>query len=154
MSDVPRGVCRFFAQSQQCKFGKKCKFSHQRPGDASIVGGPARSSSSSNTPGRPNGAPPGTCNFYWTTGSCNRSFDCSFKHVKGTAAAASTSTITETEVEEPLDFFSAEGLAVNGGATRLTLDPASAHNNIQLFLRDNFRFESASTEFGLDDKLT
>ncbi|KAI0092232.1 hypothetical protein BDY19DRAFT_929008 [Irpex rosettiformis] len=156
-----RGVCRFYANEGKCRFGTKCKFSHS---NATSSPGPHRRNGTSLSPSSPgpggsrprNGTqalpqpgpasnvPRGVCRIYWGTGTCERLFDCSFKHVKGSVASASTLATTQPGVEEPPDFFSAEGLAVNSGATRLALDPSSAHNNILSFLRDNYRFENAS----------
>ena len=164
-----RGICRAFVNEGKCRYGNKCKFKHTRSSDATSGAGTPRQgiasmSSPPSTPSRgfrgrggnpasssrgPAGnVPRDVCRVFWGTGTCERLFDCSFKHVKGSITAASNSTST-TEIgnEEEPDFFSAEGLAIHGGAThtpRLALDPSSAHNNIQPFLKDNYRFENPS----------
>ena len=161
-----RGVCRVYANQGRCRFGAKCKFSHYTPANATSSPSPhsrhTPASSSSSGPSNRRGGhgtqasrpPPQTgpasnvprnvCRIFWGTGSCDRLFDCSFQHVKGSAASATTSNTIDAGIEEPPDFFSSEGLAVNSGATRLALDPSTAHNNILLFLKDNYRFENAS----------
>jgi hypothetical protein len=86
--------------------------------------------------------PRGICNFYWTTGACNRDFDCTFKHeARSQVPSSATQPIDYTP-----DFFSLEGLAVNNGSivdTRHTLRPSEAHNHLRPYLFDNFVFRDA-----------
>ncbi|KAI0338622.1 hypothetical protein BDW22DRAFT_1362689 [Trametopsis cervina] len=151
-----RGVCRAYVNDGKCRFGNKCKFAHV--GDATLATGPHRrnasTSSSPSSPSSPTTArrPPPTdvprdvCRIFWGSGACDRLFDCSFKHVRGSTATASASSATqEPTPDETPDFFSTEGLVTNGGATRRSvLDPSAAHNNIQPFLKGTYRFENAS----------
>lgn len=157
-----RGICNNYARNGSCRFGNSCKFLHDVTGNAtsrsthparrgtpappSSPGGsrPRNSPSASLHGGPATNVPRDVCRIFWGTGTCDRLFDCSFKHVRGSPAAASNSSVPDTSTEEPPEFFSAEGIAVNGGAKRLALDPTSAHNNIQPFLRDNYRFNGAS----------
>ena len=90
--------------------------------------------------------------MYWTAGSCNRAFECPFKHLKGSnaSAGAEPTTVANTPTQGAdggtPDFFTVEGLAVNAGAGRVerhTLTPVEAHNHLRPFLRDNYHFENA-----------
>ncbi len=89
-----------------------------------------------------NSTPRGVCHFYWSTGACNRSFDCTYRHearVQGSSSAPPSTDYTP-------DFFSLEGLAVNNGAvldTQHTLSPSQAHNHLKPYLYDNFVFRDA-----------
>ncbi|KAH9014346.1 hypothetical protein EDB85DRAFT_875353 [Lactarius pseudohatsudake] len=94
------------------------------------------------------GVPRGVCSFYWSTGACNRSFDCTYKHeVK---PQASSVYATETEDVSP-DFFSREGLAINNGSvmdSQHTLRPNEAHNYLKPYLADDFVFRGANNVEG------
>ena len=93
------------------------------------------------------GVPGGICAFYWSTGSCDRSFECIFKHeVKSSALGTFAVSATETEDQSP-DFFSREGLAMNNGSvvdSQHTLRPNEAHNHLRLYLANNFVFRDAN----------
>ena len=87
--------------------------------------------------------PRGICHFYWSTGACDHSFDCTFKHeVRDQVASSSTTQSTDYTP----DFFSLEGLAENNGSvvdTQHTLSPSEAHNHLKYYLFDNFEFRNA-----------
>ncbi len=90
-----------------------------------------------------NSTPRGVCHFYWSTGACNRSFDCTYKHEARVQASSSATPPTDYTP----DFFSLEGLAVNNGSvldTQHTLTPSQAHNHLRPYLFDNFVFRGAS----------
>ena len=93
------------------------------------------------------GVPGGICAFYWSTGSCDRSFECTFKHeVKPSALGTAVVSAIETEDQSP-DFFSREGLAMNNGSvvdSRHTLRPNEAHNHLRMYLANNFVFRDAN----------
>ncbi|KAH9048674.1 hypothetical protein EDB83DRAFT_2507364 [Lactarius deliciosus] len=97
------------------------------------------------------GVPRGICSFYWSTGACDRSFDCTFKHeVKSQVLEASSVYATETEDQSP-DFFSREGLAMNNGSevdSQHTLRPNEAHNHLKPYLTDHFVFRDANNVEG------
>ncbi|KAH9170424.1 hypothetical protein EDB89DRAFT_2071946 [Lactarius sanguifluus] len=97
------------------------------------------------------GVPRGICTFYWSTGACDRSFDCTFKHeVKSQVLETSSVYATETEDQSP-DFFSREGLAMNNGSevdSRHTLRPNEAHNHLKPYLADHFVFRDANNVEG------
>ncbi|KAH8998227.1 hypothetical protein EDB86DRAFT_2828512 [Lactarius hatsudake] len=85
------------------------------------------------------GVPRGICSFYWSTGACDRSFDCTFKHeVKPQVLGASSVYATETEDQSP-DFFSREGL---GHEQQLS------HNHLKPYLVNNFVFRDANNVEG------
>jgi hypothetical protein len=94
--------------------------------------------------------PRGICNFYWSSGACDRAFDCTFKHEAKPQVAASSSTTPPTDYTP--DFFSLEGLALNNGSiidSQHTLRPSEAHNHLRPFLVDNFVFRDAINVEGL-----
>ncbi|KAI9431019.1 hypothetical protein H4582DRAFT_1823204 [Lactarius indigo] len=102
-------------------------------------------------PSDPNMVPGGVCSFYWSTGTCDRSFDCTFKHeVRSQVSETASVYATETEDQSP-DFFSREGLAMNNGSimdSRHTLRPNEAHNHLKPYLTDNFVFHDANNVEG------
>jgi hypothetical protein len=84
--------------------------------------------------------PRGICQFYWSTGACNRNFDCTYRHE---ARVQASSSVTQDYTP---DFFSLEGLAVNNGSvldTQHTLSPSEAHNHLRPYVFDNFVFRDA-----------
>ena len=90
------------------------------------------------------GVPRGICTFYWSTGACNRSFDCTFKHDSRPGVRDSSSVTRPTDYTP--DFFSLEGLAINNGSTvdtQHSLRPSEAHNHLRPYLFDNFVFRDA-----------
>jgi hypothetical protein len=155
MAQRSPGRCRLFEKGS-CKHGSKCKYAH-------VLGSPGP------TPARPSGTrpqkqpgspstpgervPANVCRMYWTTGSCNRSFDCSFKHVKGSNAPAGSSSNTgsgDAESDVVPDVFTAEGFAthIGSGVDEDQLSPAEAHNHAKIFLKDNYQFTSAGNVKG------
>ncbi|OSX56354.1 hypothetical protein POSPLADRAFT_1037619 [Postia placenta MAD-698-R-SB12] len=155
MSEYRPGPCRLFASGSGCRFGNRCKFSHDissgTPSSSQRTGSPSPSHGYASQPrtGSQSGAPPRVCNLYWNTGSCARAFECSFKHERKPVAATSVEAIPalSTEEEESPDFFSPEGLAMHNGSVREerhALTPSEAHNHIKPFLADNYRFDNAS----------
>jgi hypothetical protein len=97
------------------------------------------------------GVPRGICAYYWSTGFCDWSFDCTFKHeVKSSVLGTSVISATETDDQSP-DFFSRDGLAMNNGSvvdSRHTLRPNEAHNHLKLYLADDFVFRDANNVEG------
>ena len=90
------------------------------------------------------GVPRGICTFYWSTGACNRGFDCTFRHDTRPGVQVSSPS-TQTTDYTP-DFFSLEGLAINNGSivdSQHNLRPSEAHNHLRPYLFDNFVFRDA-----------
>lgn len=87
-------------------------------------------------------APRQVCDFYWSTGQCNRGFDCTFRHqVRANVLDGNLPQQQEGEVE----FFSLEGLSFGNGTTRsvcLNMKPAEVHNHLKTFLEYNMSLES------------
>ncbi|CCM04279.1 uncharacterized protein FIBRA_06450 [Fibroporia radiculosa] len=145
-------VCNAFASVGRCRFGDRCKFAHQLGQPAGSTSSPVRAQAPTPSqrpkPGPAPGVPPRVCNLFWTSGSCARGFDCSFKHErKPVAPESQEAPVVGNEQEEIQDFFSAEGLAVSNGSVREernTLTPSEAHNHIKAFLGDNYAFDGAS----------
>ncbi|KAI0028475.1 hypothetical protein K488DRAFT_58479 [Vararia minispora EC-137] len=92
-------------------------------------------------------APRGVCRYYWSTGSCNRNFDCTFQHISKQPASAQEEQQQRAQetADNPgdIDFFSTEGLAVHSGAAvddQYRLKPSEAHNFLKPFLVDSYTF--------------
>ena len=89
-------------------------------------------------------APNGICNFYWSTGACNRGFECTFRHQPNTNVVEASAIVSPSDdIDQAPDFFSTEGLAFNNGSVRNeqhTLKPSEAHNHLKQFTPNNFVF--------------
>lgn len=146
-----RFPCRLFASKDGCRYGRKCRFSHDLD-SASGAGTSPHSSgqnpSSSTTPATPRTRFPRTgnrniCDFYWNTGQCNRGFDCTFKHQKtpnpqsgGTSVAGGPGN-EEDAANSALEYFTADNLTqVAGVGLHSTQEgtPENAHNAIKVYL--------------------
>ncbi|KAI0261395.1 hypothetical protein BC834DRAFT_478813 [Gloeopeniophorella convolvens] len=98
------------------------------------------------------GVPRGVCNFYWSSGACDRGFDCTFRHQAKPEVAQSSSGATQEPDDGLPDFFSAEGLAINNGSIlnpQFTLTPSEVHNHLKPYLVDNFIVRDAVQIEGL-----
>ncbi|PIL26781.1 hypothetical protein GSI_11117 [Ganoderma sinense ZZ0214-1] len=174
MSQGRPGRCRQYGSPQGCRFGNRCKFSHDLAGSApsrgpsspSASSSPSRNRSQTSAPGPPGrstrgrgggpvpqGLPRNVCQFYWTSGACDRAFDCTFQHIRGGGQAVTAEETTAaqagdgTQEDDGVDFFSPEGLAAGAGSVREDrhgMNPSEVHNHLKEFLRDNYRFESAA----------
>ena len=154
MSAPPsKAPCRFFVSREGCRYGKKCRFSH----DAGLtpgMGTPPRSPGQ-NTPtsptlatpkprsGRSDSAVPGyVCKFYWNTGQCNRGFDCTFRHQKNTEPPSGATNISDRVEDKDvantaLEFFTMDNLAQMAGVGLHSTQegtPENAHNSIKRYL--------------------
>lgn len=88
--------------------------------------------------------PGAKCSFFWSTGACNRGFDCTFKHEPRPGVQVPSSVRQPTDYT--LDFFSPEGLAINNGYivdSQHNLRPSEVHNHLKPYLLDNFVLRSA-----------
>jgi hypothetical protein len=84
------------------------------------------------------------CTFYWSTGACNRGFECTFKHEARPGIQAPSPEGQPTDYTP--DFFSPEGLAINNGSivdSQHNLRPSEVHNHLKPYLLDNFVFRNA-----------
>ncbi|OSD04967.1 hypothetical protein PYCCODRAFT_1475560 [Trametes coccinea BRFM310] len=159
MSQRP-GRCRGYGTRGCCRFGDRCKFSHDRGGSASSRGSPSPAASPalsrSQTPlpvsppsnsRAPASVPRNVCQFFWSTGSCARNFECSYRHVKQTGPVEGPTTAVGVSQAEDIDFFSPDGLAISVGSVRedrFNLNPSEVHNHLRDFTRDRYRFDKAA----------
>ncbi|KAL1734067.1 hypothetical protein EV714DRAFT_203327 [Schizophyllum commune] len=94
-----------------------------------------RGSPSPAPPPRPDRAPRQVCDFYWTNGTCNRGFDCTFRHDRRPGVAESD--VPQGEAEE-VEFFTMEGLSIGNGMQRsadLNMKPSEVHNHLKVLLQ-------------------
>ena len=150
----PKLPCRLLRSKDGCRYGKKCKFSHDlgsASGTTTPPPSPRRNAPSSPTPATPRtrakrggkSAPNNVCGFYWNTGQCKRGFDCTFKHQKNTNPQPDGTNVTgEIEDEEDaanaaLEFFTVDNLTQMAGVGLHSIQegtPEDAHNSIKRYL--------------------
>lgn len=77
--------------------------------------------------------PRNVCDMFWTSGSCDRAFDCTFQHLRGTTAPAGrgpdNSESDGTSESEPEDDCLAPAAEPSSKMT-----PTEVHNNLKIFL--------------------
>ncbi|KAI6040315.1 hypothetical protein EDC04DRAFT_3140449 [Pisolithus marmoratus] len=146
-----RRPCRFFGSPGGCRRGDDCHFPHIPRNGGSPTPGSAPS-----TPHSPTHLPPsprGYCRFYWESGRCNREFECRYSHVQAPQASThSPDTANSSPLRDRLaPFLTEQGLSrMNGGRAEgfvsqdmsSSLSPVEAHNLLQRFLLDNYRFQT------------
>ncbi|KAK0451445.1 uncharacterized protein EV420DRAFT_1621833 [Desarmillaria tabescens] len=140
--------CGFFNTPKGCHYDQDCKFIHER------VGSPTPSSSSTTVhsprPSSRSGgitAGQGNCEFFWTSGECQRGFACTFRHVPQpqTQNAVKAPLATSSAESGTLDFLTTKGLA---GIDNISLDklhtmgPTEAHDMLKIFNSPTFQFTS------------
>ena len=150
---TPGQPCRFFRSQDGCRYGKKCKFSHD-PGLASgtrtTPQSPLRNTQSPPTPATPRvrskrgGNLKNVCGFYWNTGQCSRGFECTFKHQRNTAPRTEGADVTDgvedggDAANAALEFYTVDNLTQMAGVGLHSIQegtPENAHNSIKQYLR-------------------
>jgi len=142
--------CKFFTSPSGCRAGDRCKFTHtlHTPGDT-----PSWRTRGSNK--LPSNIPRNTCQFFWETGACIRSFECTYRHIKRVDEASDLDQAAEVTAADDgdvvIDFFSPEGLAIGTGSLRedrFNLNPSEVHNHLKVFLGDTHHFDTAAQAQG------
>lgn len=145
--------CRFFRSRGECRFGERCRFSHDLGSTtgASTPPQPPEQNASSSTPATPRtrparsgpAAPRNICGFYWNTGHCSRGFDCTFKHQKNTNPQSDNTDATGGVEDEDdaanaaLEFYTIDNLTTMAGVGLHSTQagtPENAHNLIKRYL--------------------
>ena len=118
-------ICRFFNTQRGCRYGQRCLDVHESPGDEA-------SPSGSRPPGQkvPR-APGGKCNFYWSTGFCKRAFECKFEHVLSPSVERARKDAGESRDSAASDDSDPS-------------NPEQTHRYLKQFLKENFRFSTAT----------
>jgi len=152
-------TCHFFNTPGGCRRGTRCNFLHNdagtnrsSPTPSATQGRPIRQQGNSSSGSSTARTPPGVCNFFWTSGTCNREFSCRFRHVQSSPPNP-TEHQTRGNHKISLDaiapFLTADGLArVTGTGTDVyfspdsnkDLSPTQAHAALRRFLSDDYRF--------------
>lgn len=145
----PKGPCRLLKSKEGCRYGKKCKFSHDLGSTSGTRSSQSpRQDTSSPTPTTPrsrvgrsgNPAPRNVCDFYWTTGQCNRGFECTFRHQKNTNPQSDVVDGAKDEEDvanAALEFFTMDNLTQMAGVGLHSSQegtPENAHNTIKRYL--------------------
>lgn len=148
MASRSRKKCDFYARGN-CRKGDQCKFLHENPVSvAALAPSPSRGranprGTSSSRPAL--STPRQVCHVFWQSGTCDRGFDCSFKHTRDPQATNGARSFVVDGEEESPDFYSIEGLVARGRERpqQGSYDPAEVHNHIKPFLKDNYVFGGA-----------
>lgn len=159
--------CRFFNSPGGCRKGTACNFAHSTLPALAANGTNSRSSDPSHASSRHSkfaGIPAGMCSFYWTSGKCNREFNCRFRHEhnpelsKKSSSPSSFSTDDRTQggIDVIAPFLTDAGLAKLGvsgtdaffASPSKTMSPVEAHNALRLYLRDDYRFSKTFYIYG------
>lgn len=155
-------VCYQLRTPGGCRFGNKCKFSHdpdtdikgRPPGPSSPVSPrpPTRTRNGTYQGGGGNHAPRDVCNFFWEGGKCQHGFDCIFRHEQMpkdySAAAVDANPVPDDAPNTALDFFTADSLTETAGVARSRdhgLKPGEAHNLVKPYLLDGYTFVTPSS---------
>lgn len=170
--------CHFYNSPGGCRKGATCAFSHGTrairssspassagtgPGPSHQSPGPSPGSSRRRPAAGTQQAPPGVCNFYWTSGKCKREFDCRYRHTLPNTVPTSPSAprLPDPDRSQPAidtiaPFLTESGLAkVNASGTDAfftsptkALSPNEAHNALKRYLYDDFRFAKTFDVYG------
>lgn len=151
--------CHFFNSPGGCRRGDQCHFQHTNANNPTTQSSSPSSQPSmgrTNAPSESSGqkAPPGVCNFYWSTGKCKHEFACRYRHVNSSSSTEtqvrSFSVPSSSSLDAIAPFLTEDGLArVTGAGTDVyfssnpdaDLSPTQAHNALKRFLYDDYRFD-------------
>ncbi|KAJ7072084.1 hypothetical protein C8F01DRAFT_1044463 [Mycena amicta] len=123
--------CRFHNSPSGCRHGDKCTYSHTQQA------GPSSRGPETQVPLVR--APPGTCNFFWTSGKCKREFNCKFKHER---KQSTTEDTPSPEAAPPQTWRNRPSTSNNSSSKDLA--PYELHGHLKRFLHDDFRFPNTS----------
>jgi len=156
---MSRKPCHFFNKPGGCRKGDGCPYLHGSNEQASPSS--VASSQKQHEAKTPN-CPPGVCRFYWSSGRCNREFECRYKHTIAPGAPPVSSARPQSTapalsaIDAIAPFLTESGLAkLNGNGTDVffaspatSMSPSETHNSLKRFLRDEFRFRKPAEVYG------
>jgi len=164
--------CHFFNTAAGCNRGNQCKFAHSSPSPSARPLSPSTSDATAPPQRTPRSSgnkhyPPGVCKYFWEQGRCTREFNCRHAHIQRadgpstpTPAAPSplpdnmarSGTVSQRNtpflMEQVLSKMSGGGIDGFFPHDSSSLSPSEAHNNLKLYLADNFRFKSTFEVYG------
>ena len=159
---MSRKPCRFVNNPGGCRRGDDCSFSHASSNEQPPSSPPPSvASSQRGHKARTPNCPPGVCRFYWSSGRCNREFECRYKHTTAPGAPVSSTRpqspalgLSASDAIAP--FLTESGLAkLNGNGTdaffaspATLMSPSETHNSLKKYLWDEFRFRKSADVYG------
>ncbi|KDQ62856.1 hypothetical protein JAAARDRAFT_202408 [Jaapia argillacea MUCL 33604] len=154
MAHQNRRLCEFFNKPGGCYKKDKCRFVHdatrssvagpspasppRQPGGASPRRGSPTQHRSSPGGSGVSRAPRGICDFYWSTGSCARGFDCGFKHQQRTLADGQGVSERDDEEVHSISLPELPASSVSSHYGHYNLSPSNIHNSLQDYLGSSY----------------
>lgn len=143
---MSRRPCIFINKPGGCRNGTSCHFSHAINNQRT-----PSSPSSFSRQGIDRSAPPGVCYNYWSSGSCNREFQCKYKHESPPRSSSPGPAPQSPAIDKVPLFLTQEGLGkLSSSGTdvyfsnpAIKRSPTETHNSLKDFLYDNYRFTTA-----------
>ncbi|KAI5116801.1 hypothetical protein M0805_007013 [Coniferiporia weirii] len=149
--------CSFYSRPGGCRYGNRCHYEHVDPTEEREKG-PSSGNTRQPTQNIPR-APPGICHFYWSQGSCNRAFNCTFRHESSPQAPQANNRVSENSSasagsqgsETTAPFLTPTGLSRISGSgadwlrsSPAKLDPQQTQDHLRWFLRDGYQFRTST----------
>ena len=145
--------CRFYNTRGGCHSGTRCRYLHEQTSSQGSSRPSFTRGGKSSAPSKPH-APAGICDWFWSTGSCNRGFQCRFRHespedrpsrgVEFTATNGPSSSQQGNDLSQ-LSNATTDALFSTAAKSRT---PSEVHNILKRFLLDKYQFKSTLEMYG------